>query len=281
MSEFNNQHTPPGEYFSPEYDQTHWEDATFGMMITGYEDPSFGYAADVPADLQPIFMEDLLTPHLSPLDSQNSSPLTLCDDLWPPTSGFGDNSPDSYFSLEPSSLTSSPVDTPASFSTPSSGGQIPQTPYSPVDTPTSHSSPSSSSSGQIPQTPASLEPASPPPPAPEPIQNPDSTWACPQPGCTHPGHKRRCDARKHYKSHTKPYACRVKGCEYRSSNAKDRERHYDTRHAKTGHPACPARGCGALKSRVDNMRDHIRRKHPEMDHKSSAISDLYPRRRRS
>lgn len=279
MSEFNNQHTPPGGYLSPEYDQTHWEDATYGMMITGYEDPSFGYTADVPTDLQPIFMEDFLTPHLSPLDSQNSSPLTLGEEaLWPPVSEFGDNSPGTYFSFESSSPTSSPVDTPTSFSTLSSGGQIPQTPSSPVDTLASLSPLSSS---HIPQTPTSLEPSSPPPPAPEPIQNPDNTWACPQPGCTHPGHKRRCDARKHYKSHTKPYACRVKGCEYRSSNAKDRERHYDTRHAKTRHPACPAPGCGVLKSRVDNMRDHIRRKHPEMDHKSADISALYPRRGRN
>lgn len=248
------------------------------MMIPSYEDPSLGYSADMPPDLQPIFMEDLFTPQLSPFDTEQSTPLTLCEDaLWPPTNEFEDNSPESYFSFE-SSLTSSPVDTPASFSTLSSGGQIPQTPYSPVDTPASLSP--LSSGGQIPQTPASLE-SSPPPPAPEPVQNSDSTWACPQPGCTHPGHKRRCDARKHYKSHTKPYACRVKGCGYRSSNAKDRERHYDTRHAKTRHPACPAPGCGVLKSRVDNMRDHIRRKHPEMDHKGPEISALYPRRGRS
>ncbi|PUU76743.1 hypothetical protein B9Z19DRAFT_989339 [Tuber borchii] len=277
MSEYNNQqHSSSGEYPPLEY-ESHWEDALYGM-VTGYEDQNLGYATDIP-DLQPIYMEDLFI-HQSPLDSQNSSPLTLGEEaLWPPASEFGDNSPEAYFSFESSSLTSSPMNTPESFSTLSSGGQIPQSPYSSVDTPTTLST--LSPGGQIPQTPASLEPSSPPPPAPEPVQNPDGTWACPQPGCTHPGHKRRCDARKHYKSHTKPYACRVKGCEYRSSNAKDRERHYDTRHAKTRHPACPAPGCGVLKSRVDNMRDHIRRKHPEMDHKGPEISALYPRRGRN
>ena len=276
MSEYNQTHTPPGGYLSPGYDQTHWENATYGMMMPGYEDPGLGYTADIPADIQPIFM-DLFPPHLSPLDTQHSSPLTLCEEsLWPPASDFETDSPNYFF--EPSLTSSSPVDTPVSYSTHSPGGQIPQTPSS-VDSPTSLSS--LSSTLQIPQTPNSLEPSSPPPPAPEPIQNPDRTWACPQPGCTHPGHKRRCDARKHHKSHTKPYACRVRGCPYRSSNAKDRERHYDTRHATTRHPACPAPGCGVLKSRVDNMRDHIRRKHPEMDHKSPEISALYPRRGRS
>jgi len=276
MSDYNQQtHTPPEEYLPPGYDQTHWEDATYGMLIPGYEDPGLEYTTDMSADLQTIFMGDLFTPHLSPLDTQHSSPLTLCEEpLWPPAGGFENGSQAHYFSFEPS-LTPSPVDTPTTFSTLSPGGQIPQTPSS-VDTHSPHST-----SAQIPQTPNSLEPSSPPPPAPEPIQNPDRTWACPQPGCTHPGHKRRCDARKHHKSHTKPYACRVRGCPYRSSNAKDRERHYDTRHATTRHPACPAPGCGVLKSRVDNMRDHIRRKHPEMDHKGPEISALYPRRGRS
>ena len=124
MSEFNNQHTPPEEYLTPpEFDQTHWDNATYGM----YEDPSFGYTADVPTDLQPILMEDLFTPQLSPFDI-DEHPTS-----WLPVSDFGD-SPESYFSFQSSSLTSSPVDTPASFSTLSSGGQIPQTPSSPVDT---------------------------------------------------------------------------------------------------------------------------------------------------
>ncbi|KAG0638512.1 hypothetical protein HOY80DRAFT_1010057 [Tuber brumale] len=252
---------PLREYPPVGYDQnilSHFEDAIHAV-ISQHEDQNLEYT-DLPripvdASIQPMFMEPMFTPHLSPLDTPETSPSTLYEDLpqWLPGSEFGDDSSEIFFSFDSPLITfaSSPVDTP--------------NPSTPGD--------------QIPQTPTSLEPSSPPPPAPEPVQNPDGTWACPQAGCTHPGHKRRCDARKHHKSHTKPYACKMRNCGYRSSNAKDRERHYDTRHASTKHPACPAPGCGVLKSRVDNMRDHIRRKHPGMDYRSPRISALYPRRR--
>ncbi|KAG0123790.1 hypothetical protein HOY82DRAFT_494826 [Tuber indicum] len=277
----------PGEYLPVGYgqDNSHFEDAIY-TLIPEYEEPILDYT-DLPqtptdASLHPIFM---FTPHISPLETPQTSPATICGDpQWLPRGEFGDDSSGDLFSFgSPSSnFPSSPVETPNSFKS-SPGDQIPQTPISlePNSPPPPAPEPLKNPDGTwaFPQAGTSLEPSSPPTPAPEPVQNPDGTWACPQAGCTHPGHKRRCDARKHHKSHTKPYPCKMRNCTYRSSNAKDRERHYDTRHASTKHPACPAPGCGVLKSRVDNMRDHIRRKHQGMDYRSPKISALYPRRR--
>ncbi|RPB01892.1 hypothetical protein L873DRAFT_1674790 [Choiromyces venosus 120613-1] len=280
MSEPYQSCTPSGDYFALGYEQgSHFDNASYGM--TGYEESSelsieyHLHAPQIPPDFFETYMDDMfVSPHISsPLNTPTStsptstSPGTIYEDpvILSSGSGFGGDPAEQFFFFESSSS--------SLFSSPSLS--------SPVDTPTS----STFSGDQIPSTPSTLEPGSPPPspapPAPEPVQNPDGTWACPQSGCTHPGHKRRCDARKHHKSHTKPYRCKERGCPYRSSNAKDRERHYDTRHATGTHPACPAEGCGVLKSRVDNMRDHIRRKHPGMDYRSPAISALYPRRSRT
>ncbi|CUS13615.1 unnamed protein product, partial [Tuber aestivum] len=299
MSSYNQStHAPPGEdLLGPDQADSYFESEMRQIAISGYGEPSPGYTTYSGQDLtaiplQPVSMEDLLT-FIPPSATPHTSPGTLYDEpQWPFGGGLGSTSPENYFSspenyfsspenclsspnylsspenypsspgnfisFDPSITSPSPADTPAS-ATPSSGDRAPRTP---------------------PQSPSPPEPSPPPLPTPEPLQKPDGTWACPEPGCPHPGHKRRCDARKHHKSHTKPYPCRRRGCDYRSSNAKDRERHYDTRHAKiTDHPLCPAPGCGVHKSRVDNMRDHIRRKHPEMDHRSPGISALYPRRR--
>lgn len=116
------------------------------------------------------------------------------------------------------------------------------------------------------------------------------TWRCAYPGCTSRAlFTRGCDLRKHFNRHSKHLYCRVEGCpqsegaaaaSMESSSAgrrssvssgagggfsskKDRARH-EAKH----NPGvkCEWRGpggeeCGRVFSRMDNMKDHVRRIH--------------------
>lgn len=96
------------------------------------------------------------------------------------------------------------------------------------------------------------------------IPTPDpGTWRCAYPGCSSSAIFRRgCDLRKHYNRHRKHLFCRYDGCPQSShggfSSKKDRARH-EAKH----NPGilCEWDGCGRIFSRVDNMKDHVRRIH--------------------
>ena len=88
-------------------------------------------------------------------------------------------------------------------------------------------------------------------------------WRCRHPGCTSSlVFTRGCDLRKHFRRHTKSLLCRHEDCPQSTeggfSSKKDRDRH-EHKH-KPGIP-CQWEGCGRVFSRVDNMRDHVRRIH--------------------
>ena len=105
--------------------------------------------------------------------------------------------------------------------------------------------------------------------------NAPQTWRCAFPGCTSRAlFTRGCDLRKHYNRHSKHLFCRVEGCPQAEpkegssgsvgfSSKKDRARH-EAKH----NPGIPCewrdvngQGCGRVFSRVDNMKDHVRRIH--------------------
>ena len=89
------------------------------------------------------------------------------------------------------------------------------------------------------------------------------SWRCAHPGCTSQAvFHRGCDLRKHFRRHTKFLFCRHEDCPQSTeggfSSKKDRDRH-EAKH-KPGVP-CDWEGCDRLFSRVDNMKDHVRRIH--------------------
>ncbi|KAM0799366.1 hypothetical protein BDR22DRAFT_335120 [Usnea florida] len=89
------------------------------------------------------------------------------------------------------------------------------------------------------------------------------SWRCAFPNCTSQlAFTRGCDLRKHHKRHTKSLFCRHEECpqsrEGGFSSRKDRDRH-ESKH-KPGIP-CTYDGCERIFSRVDNMKDHVRRIH--------------------
>ncbi|CAI7595195.1 unnamed protein product [Penicillium glandicola] len=91
----------------------------------------------------------------------------------------------------------------------------------------------------------------------------DGTWRCAHPGCSsHAVFHRGCDLRKHFNRHRKYLFCRYEGCPQSAKNGfsskKDRARH-EAKH----NPGvfCEWEGCGKVFSRVDNMKDHVRRIH--------------------
>ncbi|KAE8350211.1 hypothetical protein BDV28DRAFT_139561 [Aspergillus coremiiformis] len=95
------------------------------------------------------------------------------------------------------------------------------------------------------------------------IRNPDQTWQCAYPGCSSKTLFRRgCDLRKHYNRHRKHLFCRHKGCPQAVqggfSSKKDRDRH-EAKHNPL--VPCEWEGCQRMFSRVDNMKDHVRRIH--------------------
>ncbi|KAL1846192.1 hypothetical protein Plec18170_009308 [Paecilomyces lecythidis] len=95
------------------------------------------------------------------------------------------------------------------------------------------------------------------------FQNSDGTWRCAYPGCTSRAvFTRGCDLRKHFNRHSKHLFCRYEGCPQATeggfSSNKDR-----TRHEAKHNPGilCEWDGCSRVFSRVDNMKDHVRRIH--------------------
>ena len=91
------------------------------------------------------------------------------------------------------------------------------------------------------------------------LNNDNRTWKCAYPGCNSKAiFVRPCDLRKHYNRHQKLYFCRHDDCNDTNgfSSKKDRTRH-EARH----NPGvkCEWEGCERIFSRVDNMRDHLKR----------------------
>ncbi|KAH7137939.1 hypothetical protein B0J11DRAFT_223 [Dendryphion nanum] len=95
------------------------------------------------------------------------------------------------------------------------------------------------------------------------ILNQNGTWSCKYPGCNSRAvFTRGCDLRKHYKRHRKTFFCHHEGCPQATgggfSSKKDLARH-EAKH----NPGvrCDVEGCDRVFSRVDNMRDHVKRIH--------------------
>lgn len=89
------------------------------------------------------------------------------------------------------------------------------------------------------------------------------TWRCSYPGCSSKTvFHRGCDLRKHYKRHGRHFFCRHPGCPKSTSGGfssrKDRGRH-EAKHNPSIN--CGWEGCTRIFSRMDNMRDHVRRVH--------------------
>ncbi|XP_014561670.1 hypothetical protein COCVIDRAFT_22312 [Bipolaris victoriae FI3] len=106
------------------------------------------------------------------------------------------------------------------------------------------------------------------------IPNKNGTWSCAYPGCTSRAvFTRGCDLRKHHKRHTKSFFCRHGDCPQSQgggfSSKKDLARH-EAKH----NPGvlCDWDGCDRVFSRVDNMRDHVKRIHLKSSRKSSTTS---------
>ncbi|KAJ9613994.1 hypothetical protein H2200_002130 [Cladophialophora chaetospira] len=117
------------------------------------------------------------------------------------------------------------------------------------------------------------------------------SWRCAYPGCTSRAtFTRGCDLRKHYNRHSKHLFCRVDGCPQSEGAAAARAKSADqpltggfsskkdrARHEAKHNPGikCEWRGpegeeCGRVFSRMDNMKDHVRRIHNKGQHQSSA-----------
>ena len=101
------------------------------------------------------------------------------------------------------------------------------------------------------------------------IQISPDTWRCAYPGCTSTAVFRRgCDLRKHFNRHRKHLFCRHEGCPQSSqggfSSKKDRARHEAKHDPRI---RCEWDGCGKVFSRVDNMKDHVRRIHRKREGK--------------
>ncbi|KAH8700651.1 hypothetical protein BGW36DRAFT_374649 [Talaromyces proteolyticus] len=95
------------------------------------------------------------------------------------------------------------------------------------------------------------------------VRNPDGTWRCAHPGCSSKTvFTRACDLRKHYNRHKKYLFCRFEGCPQATdggfSSKKDRARHEAKHNPQI---TCEWNGCDRVFSRVDNMKDHVRRIH--------------------
>ncbi|KAJ4528005.1 hypothetical protein HRR83_000756 [Exophiala dermatitidis] len=107
-------------------------------------------------------------------------------------------------------------------------------------------------------------------------------WRCAFPGCTSRAtFTRGCDLRKHYNRHSKHLFCRVEGCPQSEAAAVARAKANDqplaggfsskkdrARHEAKHNPGikCEWRGpdgeeCTRVFSRMDNMKDHVRRIH--------------------
>lgn len=91
------------------------------------------------------------------------------------------------------------------------------------------------------------------------------SWRCRWAGCTSKmAFTRGCDLRKHFYRHQKTIYCRHVDCPQSTeggfSSNKDRDRH-ESKH-NPGVP-CEREGCDKIFSRVDNMKDHVKRRHDQ------------------
>jgi hypothetical protein len=119
------------------------------------------------------------------------------------------------------------------------------------------------------------------------------SWRCAYPGCTSRAtFTRGCDLRKHYNRHSKHLFCRVDGCPQSEAAAAARSKSADqplsggfsskkdrARHEAKHNPGikCEWRGpegeeCGRVFSRMDNMKDHVRRIHNKGQHQPASQS---------
>ncbi|KIW00391.1 uncharacterized protein PV09_08100 [Verruconis gallopava] len=103
--------------------------------------------------------------------------------------------------------------------------------------------------------------------------NAQGTWSCNYPGCTSRAvFTRGCDLRKHHKRHTKSFFCRYPGCSQSTgggfSSKKDLARH-EAKHNPG--VVCEWDGCDRVFSRVDNMRDHVKRIHLKGAKRAAAV----------
>ena len=242
-------------YWSPEYPP--------------YDESPYGLPSDFPAGI----------------DSDLPTPVSGLPDLDSPLEEFdlfveGGLAEDMFFPFDtPPADTISPADltptTPRSPDTIASSANLsPTTPRSPdiLSSPFTPRSPDTDGSraSTNPTTPGSADPENY-----EPAQIHTGGWKCTYPRC--PRHyRRRCDVNKHCKTHTKPFACST--CGQKSSSKRDKERH-ELSH-RSEHPKCPHPSCSNTTSRKDNMRDHIKRKHKDMDPKDPIIDELYSKRPR-
>ncbi|KAF1988381.1 hypothetical protein K402DRAFT_329160 [Aulographum hederae CBS 113979] len=108
--------------------------------------------------------------------------------------------------------------------------------------------------------------------------NDQGTWTCAYPGCTSRAiFTRGCDLRKHHKRHTKSFFCHHQGCPQATgggfSSKKDLARH-EAKH----NPGvlCEWKGCERVFSRVDNMRDHVKRIHLKANRQSPTAATQSP-----
>lgn len=131
-------------------------------------------------------------------------------------------------------------------------------------------------------------------PGSSPNANPQA-WRCAYPNCTSRAtFIRGCDLRKHYNRHSKHLFCRIDGCPQSEtaavtaaqtadphckdpsqlvlsggfSSKKDRARH-EAKHnpgIKCEWQGSDGEGCGRVFSRMDNMKDHVRRIHQKGQH---------------
>ena len=199
--------------------------------------------------------------------SQQWTPVGYTNMSFPPDQVPADSfpGPSQYVSWPSTSLPPlTPVDYPRVSYPPSSTPVVPSTPY-PAEAwpnapwPTLHpddAEASSSNSRSVSPNPNDLHHFG--------ILLPDGkSWRCAYKGCTSQARfTRGCDLRKHFRRHTKSLFCRHEDCPQSKdggfSSRKDRDRH-ESRH-KPG-VVCSHDGCGRVFSRVDNMKDHVRRIH--------------------
>lgn len=90
-----------------------------------------------------------------------------------------------------------------------------------------------------------------------------TSWRCAYPGCSSQAiFTRGCDLRKHFRRHSKSLFCRQEGCPAATkggfSSRKDRDRH-EAKHRPD--IPCEWQDCDRVFSRVDNMKDHVKRIH--------------------
>ncbi|KAL9469398.1 hypothetical protein ACSS6W_011092 [Trichoderma asperelloides] len=100
-----------------------------------------------------------------------------------------------------------------------------------------------------------------------------TTLKCPHPACQSKVlYTRKCDLEKHYRSHFRKYFCRISECSLCEMNSltvsgsgyggfatkKDRDRH-----ERSHFPALSCECCAKVFSRLDNLRDHWRKRHSE------------------